>query len=92
MKIKPSTAIRQDYNGFSKLCHEIDEPIILTRNGEADLVVMSYESYRRMNARFQLQSKLMVAEKQISEGAELLEHDEVITRLRRKINAVKKQN
>lgn len=89
MKIKPSTAIRQDYNGFSKLCHEIDEPIVLTRNGEADLVVMSYESYRRMNARFQLQSKLMVAEKQISEGAEFLDHDEVITRLRRKINAVK---
>lgn len=89
MKIKPSTSIRQDYNGFSKLCHEIDEPIVLTRNGEADLVVMSYESYRRMNARFQLQSKLMVAEKQISEGADLLDHDEVITRFRRKINAAK---
>jgi PHD/YefM family antitoxin component YafN of YafNO toxin-antitoxin module len=89
MKIKPSTSIRQDYNGFSKLCHEIDEPIVLTRNGEADLVVMSYESYRRMNARFQLQSKLIVAEKQISEGAKLLDHDEVITRLRKKINAVK---
>lgn len=89
MKIKPSTAIRQDYNGFSKLCHDIDEPIVLTRNGEADLVVMSYESYRRMNARYKLQSKLMVAEKQISEGAELLDHDEVMTRLRRKINAVK---
>jgi PHD/YefM family antitoxin component YafN of YafNO toxin-antitoxin module len=89
MKIKPSTSIRQDYNGFSKLCHEIDEPIVLTRNGEADLVVMSYESYRRMNARFQLQSKLMVAEKQISEGAKLPDHDEVITRLRKKINAVK---
>jgi PHD/YefM family antitoxin component YafN of YafNO toxin-antitoxin module len=89
VKIKPSTAIRQDYNGFSKLCHDIDEPIVLTRNGEADLVVMSYESYRRMNARYKLQSKLMVAEKQISEGAELLDHDEVMTRLRRKINAVK---
>ena len=89
MKIKPSTTIRQDYNGFSKLCHEIDEPIVLTRNGEADLVVMSYESYRRMNARIKLQSKLMVAEKQISEGAQLLDHDEVMTRIRRKINASK---
>lgn len=89
MKIKPSTTIRQDYNGFSKLCHEIDEPIVLTRNGEADLVVMSYESYRRMNARIQLQSKLIIAEKQISEGAQLLDHDEVMTRIRRKINAAK---
>ena len=89
MKIKPSTTIRQDYNGFSKLCHELDEPVVITRNGEADLVVMSYESFRRMEARTKLQSKLLVAERQIAEGAQLLEHDEVITRIRRKINAEK---
>ncbi len=89
MNIKPSTTIRQDYNGFSKLCHELDEPVILTRNGEADLVVMSYEAFRRMEARIKLQSKLLVAEKQIAEGAELLEHDEVITRIRGKLNAEK---
>lgn len=89
MNIKPSTSIRQDYNGFSKLCHELDEPVVLTRNGEADLVVMSYEAFRRMEARIKLQSKLLVAEKQISESAELLEHDEVIARIRGKINAAK---
>ncbi|MBS4030636.1 MAG: type II toxin-antitoxin system Phd/YefM family antitoxin [Clostridiales bacterium] len=89
MKIKPSTTIRQDYNGFSRLCHEIDEPVVLTRNGEADLVVMSYETFRRMDARIKLQSKLMVAEKQIAEGAQLLDHDEVMDRIRRKINAAK---
>jgi len=48
MNIKPSTSIRQDYNGFSKLCHELDEPVVLTRNGEADLVVMSYEKDRNL--------------------------------------------
>lgn len=89
MKIKPSTTIRHDYNGFSKLCHELDEPVVLTRNGEADLVVMSYEAFRRMQARVQLQSKLLVAEKQVAEGAQLIEHDEVMARMRRKINAAK---
>lgn len=89
MHIKPSTTIRQDYNGFSKYCHEIDEPVILTRNGEADLVVMSHETFRRMEARIKLQSKLLVAEKQIAEGAELLDHDQVMARMRRKINAAK---
>ena len=89
MNIKPSTTIRQDYNGFSKLCHELDEPVVLTRNGEADLVVMSYEAFRRMEARIKLQSKLLVAEKQIAEGAQLLEHDEVMARIRGKINAAK---
>ncbi len=89
MHIKPSTTIRQDYNGFSKLCHELDEPVILTRNGEADLVVMSHEAFRRMEARIKLQSKLLVAEKQIAEGEQLIEHDEVMARMRRKINAAK---
>lgn len=89
MNIKPSTTIRQDYNGFSKYCHELDEPVVLTRNGEADLVVMSHETYRRMEARIKLQSKLLIAEKQITEGAQLLDHDQVIARIRRKINAAK---
>ncbi|GAA0136303.1 hypothetical protein YSY43_31440 [Paenibacillus sp. YSY-4.3] len=87
MHIKPSTTIRQDYNGFSKYCHEIDEPVILTRNGEADLVVMSHEAFRRMEARIKLQSKLIVAEQQVAEGADLMEHDQVMARMRRKINA-----
>ncbi|RED55618.1 MULTISPECIES: type II toxin-antitoxin system Phd/YefM family antitoxin [Cohnella] len=89
MNIKPSTTIRQDYNGFSKYCHELDEPVILTRNGEADLVVMSHETYRRMEARIKLQAKLLVAEKQVAEGQELVDHDEVMARMRRKLNAVK---
>ncbi len=89
MNIKPSTTIRQDYNGFSKYCHELDEPVIITRNGEADLVVMSHEAYRRMEARIKLQSKLLVAEKQFAEGTELLDHEQVMERMRRKINAAK---
>lgn len=90
MNIKPSTTIRHDYNGFSKYCHEIDEPVILTRNGEADLVVMSHDTFRRMEARYKLQSKLLVAEKQVAEGAELLEHDQVMKMMRRKIDAATK--
>ncbi|REE92767.1 prevent-host-death family protein [Paenibacillus taihuensis] len=89
MNIKPSTSIRQDYNGFSKYCHEIDEPVVITRNGEADLVVMSHEAYRRMEARIKLQSKLLVAEKQIAEGEPLLDHEQVMARVRRKIDAAK---
>lgn len=89
MNIKPSTTIRQDYHGFSKYCHELDEPVILTRNGEADLVVMSHETFRRMEARNRLQAKLLVAEKQVAEGAILINHDDVIEAMRRKINAAK---
>ena len=85
MNIRPSTTIRRDYNGFSKYCHELDEPVVLTRNGEADLVVMSHGTFQRMETRIKLQSKLLVAEKQVTEGAQLIEHDQVIANIRRKI-------
>lgn len=77
MRIKPSTAIRQDYTGFSDLCHSTDEPVVLTRNGEADLVVMSWEAFQKTEARFSLQAKLLVAERQIANGEPMLDADEV---------------
>jgi len=89
MNIEPSTTIRQNYNGFSKYCHELDEPVVLTLNGKADLVIMSHETFRRMEARVKLQSKLLVAEKQIAEGESLTDHNEVIIRIQSKINAAK---
>lgn len=87
MLIKPSTAIRQDYTGFADLCHSIDEPVVLTRNGEADLVVMSYEAYRRTEARITLQSRLAAADAQISSGDELLDVASVFDRVSERLDA-----
>ena len=87
MRIKPSTAIRQDYTGFAELCHSIDEPVVLTRNGEADLVVMSYEAYQRAEARTKLQSRLVTADRQIASGEELLEAASVFDRVQSRIDS-----
>ena len=35
MNIRPSAAIRQNYNEIADLCRETAEPIFLTKNGEA---------------------------------------------------------
>ena len=37
MNIRPSAAIRQNYNEIADLCRETAEPIFLTKNGEGDL-------------------------------------------------------
>ncbi|GBF32075.1 hypothetical protein DCCM_0266 [Desulfocucumis palustris] len=42
-----------------------------------------------MEARIKLQSKLLIAEKQLAEGEQLIKHDEVMARIQRKIDATK---
>jgi len=59
---KPSSVIRSDYNKFSSMCHEIGEPILITRNGESDLVVMGHEIYNNMIDRMMLTLELMEAD------------------------------
>lgn len=88
MLIKPSTAIRQDYTGLAELCHSIDEPVVLTRNGEADLVVMSYEAYQRAEARVKLQARLLAADRQAEAASSLLDAASVFDRIRARIDDV----
>ncbi|WP_155814174.1 hypothetical protein [Syntrophomonas wolfei] len=50
MIVKPSSVIRSDYKGFSKFCYKTDDHILITNNGENDLVVMSHEAFCRREA------------------------------------------
>lgn len=85
LTVRPSSAIRSDYREFSRLCHELDEPVLVTNNGENDLVVMSHEAFCRREAAMRLQLKLAAADRQIAEGR-LEDHDAVFSRLRERIN------
>ena len=38
MIIRPSAAIRQNYNEIADMCKKTEEPVFLTKNGEGDLV------------------------------------------------------
>lgn len=85
MNVRPSSVIRSDYKAFSKLCHETDDPIIVTNNGQNDLVVMSHEAFCRREAWIRLQVKLASADKQIADG-NLVDHDEVFERLKERVH------
>ena len=43
MNIRPSAAIRQNYNEIADMCRKTEEPVFLTKNGEGDLVLWILE-------------------------------------------------
>ncbi|HWQ74763.1 MAG TPA: type II toxin-antitoxin system prevent-host-death family antitoxin [Syntrophomonas sp.] len=68
MNIKPSAAIRKNYNQISDLCRETGEPVYLTKNGEGDLVVMDVASFARRESLLKLKEKLLQSELDIQKG------------------------
>ena len=62
MTIRPSAAIRQNYNEIAELCRESGEPVYLTKNGEGDLVVMDIDSFTRREKMLKLREELLAVE------------------------------
>ena len=60
--IKPSAAIRNNYNEISQLCKETEQPVYLTKNGEGDLVVMDIKSFSKRESMLKLREMLIEAE------------------------------
>ena len=68
MNIRPSAAIRQNYNEIAELCRKSMQPVYLTKNGEGDLVVMDIESFTRREKMLQLRENLLAVEEDRAMG------------------------
>ena len=64
MNIRPSAAIRQNYNEIAEMCRKTAEPVFLTKNGEGDLVVMDLETYNRREKMLKLREELLAIEEE----------------------------
>ena len=62
MNIRPSAAIRQNYNEIAELCRKSAAPVYLTKNGEGDLVVMDIETFNRREKMLKLREELLAVE------------------------------
>ncbi|HVZ79944.1 MAG TPA: type II toxin-antitoxin system prevent-host-death family antitoxin [bacterium] len=85
--IKSISSLRNQTRKISTLCHEQDEPVYLTTNGEGDLVVMSMEHYEKLRSQLDLFEKLSVAQAQSASGDKGLSHPQMIQALKRRLNA-----
>ncbi|MEX1139892.1 MAG: type II toxin-antitoxin system Phd/YefM family antitoxin [Bacteroidota bacterium] len=85
--IKSISSLRNRTREIAELCHDQDEPVYLTTNGEGDLVVMSIDHYERLKAQVDLFEKLGVAQAQSASGRKGITHRQMMTRLRRRENA-----
>ncbi|WP_425057918.1 hypothetical protein SCACP_24850 [Sporomusa carbonis] len=77
MNIKPSAAIRKNYNEISALCKATKEPVFLTKNGEGDLVVMDIDTFSRRESMLKLREQLVAVEEDRLMGKKGFSIDEV---------------
>ena len=51
--IRPCADLRNNYNEISRICHETNQPMFITRNGTNDLVVLSDKAYEDLTKNFE---------------------------------------
>ncbi len=83
-QIRPITELRNTTE-ISELCHSLQEPIFITKNGYGDMVVMSNETYAKEMAAADIFRKLLIAQKQIDNGSGV-DGEEVLKKMRDKYN------
>lgn len=66
--IRPSADLRNHYNEISKQCHETRKPVIITKNGRGDTVVIGIQDYKQLTAELDLLRTLAEAHDDVEQG------------------------
>lgn len=62
--IRPVSDLRNNFSEISKIVHETDKPVFLTKNGFGDMVVLSIEAFEKLQFNSEVYTKLQAAEKE----------------------------
>lgn len=82
-KILPVNELKNTAN-IIKTCRESSVPIVITKNGYGEAVMMSVELYEEMFAKMQAATQINAGLDEIEKGAEPMEGKEFFNSMRRK--------
>ena len=88
-KIRPVSDLRNNFTEISRIVHEEQEPIFLTKNGFGDMVVMSIEQFERQQFDTDVFCKLKEAENEARTTTKRYTHTEIMQDMQGKIASAK---
>ena len=83
IQIRPVSDLRNKFPDIEKAVGN-GEPVYLTKNGYGSMVVLSLEAYSRLTD--SVETALDEADRVASENKERYTHEEVFSKLRRRVN------
>lgn len=86
-KIRPVSDLHSCFEDISRMVHETQEPVFLTKNGYGDMVVMSMEAYENLRFEGEVYLKLKEAENQAVLSTRRFSSQEVLQQLMETIHA-----
>ena len=85
INIRPVSDLRNKFPEIEELVRETNEPVYLTKNGRGSMVLLSLEQYAALSD--DIEFLLDEADKEADSTDIRYTHDEVFSRVRKRINA-----
>lgn len=87
-QIRPVSDLRNNFADISRTVHETKCPVILTKNGYGDMVVMSYEEYQSIQYEMDVTRELRAAELEGETTTKRFTHEDVMASIRKTLRDV----
>ncbi len=84
-KIKPISDLRNNFAEISKIVHEDNEPVFLTKNGHEDMVVMSHDLFEAISEELRIGNALVEAQLEAATNPTRYDFNQVSSSLRNRL-------
>jgi len=83
--IRPVSDLRNNFAEISKIVHETEQPVFLTKNGYGNMVVLSMEAFQNMHFESEVYFKLLESEKEAAHTNKRHASKDVLTAMKEAI-------